>query len=194
MSGRGCPKCSKNYRYNNNEIIEKFKEVHGNRYCYDKVNYVSTHKNVNIKCEIHGYFNMSPSNHLKGEGCPLCKSSIIENEIRLTLDNNNIKYLYRYRKIKELNGLELDFYLPDYNIAIECQGIQHFQPVDYFGGVDSFNKLIKNDLLKKEICEKLGIKLLYYSNLKYNFPYNVFTEKEKLIEYILNLKKNIIYL
>lgn len=40
----------------------------------------------------------------------------------------NIKY-ERYKKFSWLKKQNLDFYLPDYNIAIECQGIQHFEPL-----------------------------------------------------------------
>lgn len=53
-------------------IVERFKDVHGNRYIYDKVNYVSMHKKVCIVCDVHGEFWQTPHNHLKGQNCPLC--------------------------------------------------------------------------------------------------------------------------
>ena len=34
LSGRGCPKCAKNYHYTTDEAIEKFKKVHGKKYIY----------------------------------------------------------------------------------------------------------------------------------------------------------------
>lgn len=74
-------------------------------------------------------------------------------------------------------NLYLDFYLEEYNVAIECQGEQHFRPIKYFGGVDAFKNTQYRDSLKKSLCEEHGIKL-YYIN------YNENTE-EKLKEILL---------
>ena len=32
------------------------------------------------------------------------------------------------------NIILVDFYLPDYNLFIEYNGIQHYIPIEYFGG------------------------------------------------------------
>ena len=44
------------------------------------------------------------------------------------LKENNIEFETQ-KRFKWLGGKSLDFYLPKYNIAIECQGLQHFRPV-----------------------------------------------------------------
>ena len=88
------------------------------------------------------------------------------------------------------NGkLFLDFYLPDYDIAIECQGIQHFQPVDYFGGEESLNNTKRRDKVKKELCESKGIKMIYYSNLDIHYPYPVIKDQAVLIKMIVSSGK-----
>lgn len=47
--------------------------VHGNRYDYSKVNYIGTHKKVEIVCAIHGSFLVTPNSHVsKKSGCPSC--------------------------------------------------------------------------------------------------------------------------
>lgn len=51
----------------------------------------------------------------------------------------------------------MDFYLPDYNVAIECQGIQHFEPVETFGGYEAFEKIIERDRIKKKHCVKVTV-------------------------------------
>tara|TARA_R110002167_G_C12430563_1_gene629787 strand:- start:109 stop:576 length:468 start_codon:yes stop_codon:yes gene_type:complete len=56
----------------NKKFITKAKDVHGNKYDYSKVDYVSAHKKVIIKCKIHGDFEQRPKNHLSGQGCPDC--------------------------------------------------------------------------------------------------------------------------
>ena len=73
------------------------------------------------------------------------------------------------KDFKWLGRLSLDFYLPNYNIAIECQGIQHFEPVDFAGrGAEwarcAFEKIKERDILKKKLCEDNGIDLIYYSD------------------------------
>ena len=72
---------------------------------------------------------------------------------------------------------------------IECQGEQHFMPVN-FGGVDdkklneqySLNQL--RDSIKKEYCKKNNIKLLEYTHLKIKDK-NLIKTKERLIKEIL---------
>ena len=186
LNGQGCPKCAGNIKLNTNEFINKAREVHGDKYDYSKVNYVDTHTKICIICPEHGEFWQTPADHLRGIGCPNCNSSKLESEIRLMLNEQGIKYKCRERKIPWLKGLELDFYIPDKNIAIECQGRQHFKPVEIFGGEEAFKYTIENDSTKRKLCEKNGIKLLYYSNLGIEYPYKVFENKEELLKEILN--------
>ena len=54
------------------EFIRKAKQVHGDLYNYDKVDYVRSNEKVIITCPKHGDFLQTPSDHLKGRGCPIC--------------------------------------------------------------------------------------------------------------------------
>ena len=58
-------------------------------------------------------------------------------------------------------NMYLDFYLPEYNVAIECQGEQHFREVKLWGGKEMFLKRKKRDEVKKNLCEKNGIEIIY---------------------------------
>ena len=58
------------------EVIEEFKEVHGNKYDYSKVDYISTLIPVIIICSIHDEFTQTPSKHKNGSGCPKCVGNI----------------------------------------------------------------------------------------------------------------------
>jgi very-short-patch-repair endonuclease len=140
---------------------------------------------VVVTCKKHGDFKILPTNFYKGVGCPICAESSLEGEFRRFLEENNINYEYQCNKkrFKWLGKQRIDFYLPDYNIAIECQGGQHFYPSDKFDGEEGFRKTLILDSLKREKCKQNGIKLLYYAN--YNnikFPYEVFTNKEKILK------------
>lgn len=81
FSGKqGCPKCyddrrSRLQRKPRETFIEEAKILHGNLYEYHKVEYVNTNTKVCIVCKIHGDFWQTPSNHLKGKGCPYCSGN-----------------------------------------------------------------------------------------------------------------------
>ena len=192
LNGCGCKKCYGNNTrnrcsLNTESFVKKAIKIHGNVYDYSKVNYVNNHTKVCIICPIHGEFWQTPNSHLSKQGCPICKHSKLENTVASFLDKENILYerqkTFEWLKVKK--KLRIDFFLTKYNIAIECQGRQHFVPIDYFGGKKRFNKQIKYDEIKKELCEKHGIKIIYYSNTdKKNIITNLERLKNKLYEII----------
>lgn len=74
----------------------------------------------------------------------------------------NYKIMRNYRPYW-LNRLEIDIYIEELKIACEYQGIQHFFPVKHWGGDNGLKKVKKRDLIKKEILNKMGIKLIYFN-------------------------------
>ena len=158
---QGCPRC-----VNKNKTTEIFinesKSIHGEKYDYSSVEYKTTMKKVKIICNVHGEFLKTPNKHLIGEGCPVCKESNGEREIRLLLESNNIKYKYqkRFKNCIYKKPLPFDFYLPDQNICIEYDGKQHFECVEYFGGEDEFELRKIKDEIKNEYCKKNNIRLI----------------------------------
>ena len=166
LSKQGCPKCVGHYSPTNEEFIERARKVHGDKYDYSKVNYIKSSEKVCIICPEHGEFWQAPSTHISQKcGCPVCKQSHLELEVRTYMENNNI--IFEQQKMFNWLGLmRLDFYLPGCNTAIECQGIQHFEPIDFGGkGKKHAKKLFKDnkyrDKLKKELCEEHKIKMIY---------------------------------
>lgn len=47
------------------------------------------------------------------------------------------------------------------NVAIEYQGKQHFEAIDYFGGEEAFKELQRRDEEKRILSENNGVKLVY---------------------------------
>lgn len=172
LNGHGCTKCNSLWK-STEQFIEDARKIHGDKYDYSKVNYKNKYSNVTIICKKHGEFKQIAQNHLKGCNCPKCTCSKIEDEIIRFLTKNNILFEHRAH-FKWLGRKHLDFYLPEYNVGIECQGIEHFEPRDFFGGKNDYAKTIKRDKEKKHLCDKNGLKLLYYTNLK---DYNIFLGK-----------------
>lgn len=53
-------------------FIVKAETKYGDLYDYSKVDYKDSHNKVIIVCRKHGDFYQSPTNHLQGQGCPIC--------------------------------------------------------------------------------------------------------------------------
>ncbi len=165
-----CWQCSYEKRGNKNlltteKFIEKAKKIHGDKYIYSESIYNGTKVPIKIICPKHGEFMQTPNDHLNGKGCQLCNESHLEKEVKKLLDEHNIEYEYQY-KTKWLGKQSIDFFLPQYNIAIECQGKQHFG----FGGWTNnydFDKLYELDCKKYNLVIKHNIKIIYVSEQKY---------------------------
>ena len=57
------------------QVLEKFKDVHGDRYIYTEINETNYHGSksiVPVICKEHGKFPIAVGNHLRGQGCPTC--------------------------------------------------------------------------------------------------------------------------
>lgn len=158
-----CKNCADDRKkYTNEEFIEKCKIIHKNKYDYSLVNYIGIYDKIKIKCPVHGYFEIRPTDHLNNKGCPFCNESKGEKKILEILENNNIFFIrqYKFNECKNINQLPFDFYLPDYNICIEFDGIQHYKPVKYFGGINKLKYTQNNDKIKTEYCENNNIRLI----------------------------------
>ena len=147
-------------------FIKKAKEGHGNKYDYSKIKYKNNRTKVCIICPKHGEFWQTPVKHLHGQGCSRCKTSSLEILVENKLKSKNIKYEeHKFFKWLKMNGPQhLDFYLPDYNIAIECQGEQHYTKNTEYG--KDFKKTIDRDENKYKLLKEHNIKLLYFTKKK----------------------------
>jgi hypothetical protein len=176
INGSGCCKCKNLTRYSTSEWTEKAKEVHGNKYDYSLVNYINRRTKVTIICSSHGEFGQDPTMHLIGNGCPICNESKGELEIKKYLNTYNINYesQKRFNDCRNKLPLPFDFYLPDYNICIEFDGVQHFYPYSF--GLDKTDQIkLENlkeqkekDMIKTQYCLNNNIKLIRIPYWKIN--------------------------
>lgn len=184
LLGSKCSKCSKKYNYSTEEFIEKAREVHGDKYDYSLVEYKNNKDNVKIICPMHGVFKQNLINHIiNGHNCTLCRESSNEAKIHMLLDDMDINFLreYRFNDCRDIRPLPFDFYLEQYNMCIEYDGLQHFKAIDFFGGVEAFNSRVKKDKIKDNYCRSNNIKLLRLSgndNIK-EVLYNTFNNGGK---------------
>ena len=187
LRGVGCSECTKERQHDmfaktTEQFIADAKKVHGDKFDYSKVKYVNNKTHVTIICKKHGEFQQTPSEHLRGFGCPICNSSHLETEVRDLLIKNHIEF-EEQKKFDWLGRQSLDFYIPSKNIGIECQGKQHFKPMKFFGGIDGYEAQKERDTRKIKLCKDNHLKLLYYANSKYGDD-EVITDKSKLLKLV----------
>ncbi|MCK9416368.1 hypothetical protein M0Q97_06895 [Candidatus Dojkabacteria bacterium] len=167
ISGKGCHICGGSKKKTQSEFIDESNKVQNAKYNYSLVEYTNVKTKVKIICPKHGIFHQKPTHHLAGVGCPFCRESHGEKDISTYLDENNINYIrqYKFNDCKYKYKLSFDFYLPDYNICIEYDGIHHFEIVNYWGGKDALEKQHIRDNIKNQYCKTNNIKLI---RIKYN--------------------------
>lgn len=187
-NGTGCPKCgraraNKKLTISYKDIIVRFNEIHDNKYDYSLVkdNYKNTKNKVKIICPEHGVFEQMPYSHLAGTRCNKCYKDIskIELKIHNFLDSMNIHYIKNDRSI--LDSKELDIYIPDFKLAIECNGL--------YWHSDKF-KTPNYHLSKTLECETKNITLLQFWEHEIN---NKFDIVKSMISSRLNSNTNVIY-
>lgn len=198
MRSEGCKECGleicRNVRRKTKEEVQKDLDEKFN-FKYELIGeYKGNKVETQFRCRDCGYeFTARTNDVLSGRRvCKKCylnrNKSNLEEIIDNLLKNNNIEYIFQCSN-KNLNFLgrqTLDFYLPKYKIAIECQGIQHFQTVEHFGGEKRLKRTMELDKEKKIICENNGIEILYFSNLNIDYPYDVIEDENIIINYILS--------
>jgi len=130
--------------------------------------------------------------------------NIIESEVRLKFGHKRVgeawssetilyyiisslfsgKQIHRHYRPDFMNGLELDIYIEDIKLAIEYQGVQHFEPIEHWGGLKSLKELKKRDKMKANLCKLVGIDLVYFN---YDEPLCEDSVKSKLSRFISNI-------
>ena len=199
--GNGCPICNQfPNKMKNDEFIIRLSNEHPNLECLSE--YIGDKKYITVRCKIHNHtFRTKPNWLHQGHGCPICKSSLLETFVRNKLTDLGISFTEQ-KKFEWLGLKSLDFFIPSINTAIECQGVQHFKPIEFFGGETAFNRCISRDIDKKMKCDENGISILYVTdNMELNdisncHVGNIYTElntisKHSLKDKLTEIKKHI---
>lgn len=137
----------------------------------------------NCVCDCGNKIEVSSAHLLRGKtrSCGCNRRSKYEEFVQGILDKYNVKYYqeYSFERCKNKFPLKFDFFLPEHNVCIECQGQQHYHPVPFFGGEERFSTVKTNDQIKADFCKMQNIILLC-------LPYTITdTEAEKQICNIL---------
>jgi very-short-patch-repair endonuclease len=166
----GCKKCSKNSLKSNEYWINKCKQIWDDE--FKILDYVdNVWKKVRIEHSLCGSILIKDMNNLihNKRGCSICtRKSYGEFYVKEFLDKNNIKYVNQ----KSFDGLinpktdrklRVDFYLPDYDLVLEIDGVQHYKPIEHWGGEKSYLEQVCRDNIKNDF---FGNKLIRINNKK----------------------------
>jgi len=188
-NGHGCPFCKGNTK---SKSLLKSSETFKNEIFlitfgeYELAGeYIKGNKKTKIKHNLCGtIFEITPNSILaRKSGCPTCgKKFSGEEKVEKYLASNNILFEKHKPLIncKNINPLPFDFLIYDKNnnfnnIIIEFNGIQHYKPINFFGGIESFEKQKLRDSIKNNFCIENGINLII-------IPYWEFENIEKILE------------
>jgi len=171
LIGSGCPICSQLIGNKKNQLtqsmyIKKCQEVHGDLYDLSQIIYNGGRQKITPICYQHGKWETQARGFMSGKGCPHCRNSKKVLLIKKILNLMNIKFTpeKRFDDCRRKLALPFDFYLPEYKVAIEYDGEQHYYPAKlWFGDEEKALSRLKyiqeNDLIKTNYCLDKNIKL-----------------------------------
>lgn len=117
---------------------------------------------------------------LQGQTSPKWKS---EAQLFVIISSFYPDAVYQYRP-NWLNKQSIDIYIPSLLIGIEYQGVQHYKPIEHFGGEEHFQQQQENDRKKKQLCKDNGVNLI-------EWPYHR-EVSETEVRKVLNISPDII--
>jgi hypothetical protein len=165
LSGRRCPICLVSGRDSKTDAQFK-QEVYalvGDEYIFLDP-YVNSGTKIRVKHNTCGHiYGVRPTDFISHHTrCPYCNSPKGELIISKILNKLSIPYEPQktFSDLKDTQSLSYDFYIPSQAILIEYQGIQHYQPIDYFGGDDRFVIQQKHDKMKFDYAENNDYNLI----------------------------------
>lgn len=122
-----------------NEIIRRFKLVHGDKFDYSLIKYKNINIKVKIICPIHGEFEQTPKNHLKGNDCFECS--------KIRRSKSNEKFIEQAKLIHN------NFY--DYSLTEYKNYLTKVKIICPIHGI--FEQIPNEHISKKSGCKRCGV-------------------------------------
>ncbi|QZI89479.1 hypothetical protein SIPHO062v1_p0035 [Vibrio phage PS17B.1] len=139
MNGNGCRSCSYEvvrevHAAGSEKFIIKARQIHGDTYDYDHVEYVNNKTKVAIMCAKHGEFHQTPNDHISGYGCANCG-------LQRTADSARYDSKEFIRRARLKHGDRYDYSIVSYTranciIDIKCEkhGVFHKRATKHLQG------------------------------------------------------------
>lgn len=173
--GRGCKLCTgerkrESFLLSKEEVESRILSKNPNVEILNLEEYSGCGMHMVLKCKQCGTIWEQPLTSIEQNSCrcPTCQRDIPigEKVVSNYLMQNHINFIpwYKFDDCKYKRQLSFDFAIfnddSDLLGLIEYQGQQHYEPIDYFGGQDKFEKQVLNDKIKKDYCKTNNIPLL----------------------------------
>ena len=184
---QGCPKCGYtnlglSRRLSKEDFIKKAKEIHGDKYDYTQVNYVSTEKKVDILCPIHGLFRQTPHNHIgQKQGCPKCSKRYMDTDYFIVLSKKVHGDKYDYSKVEYVNSHK------PVTLICPVHGEFKIRPNDHLSGhgcAKCYNSKLENEVetfLEEKSIDYIKEKTYEDLKCKNKLRYDFYLPKENVL-------------
>ena len=172
LNGSRCPYCSAGTNKTDAKFKQEVYDLVGSEYTFLDP-YVNNCTKLRVKHNKCGNtYEVRPTDFIShSTRCPYCNSPKGELIISRILDALNINYAVqkKFENLKDTQPLSYDFFIPSQSILIEYQGVQHYQPVDHFGGKSKFKIQQKHDKMKASYAKIHNYKLIAVPYTEDNF-------------------------
>ena len=161
-----CPQCAtvRSWALTKEEFSEKLTELYGDVFTVTG-EYINNKAKVNIMHKPCGLVKLiKPNQIMSGKYNCACISSKAASIISKNVEDLLIELGLTFEKEKGFNWLRnqlplyLDFFLPEFNLAIEADGEQHY--ISKRGGDAEFHETLIRDKVKFTLCKENGISVL----------------------------------
>lgn len=187
-SGKWCPICA---GVSKNNLTDCFKlaESHGGK-CLS-IKYVNATTIMQWKCSRKHKWNSTYNNIQRGQWCPECNTSKVQNKLFSIIRDIFFQYEAKqnftdfvWLKSKKGRKQEIDIFVYNIKLAIEYDGIQHYKPTR-FGGISQ--KRAEENLKYTKKLDKLKNKKIKQNpeDVKYFIRFNYLEKKKLSKEYVM---------
>lgn len=191
LRGKNCPQCNWDALSKDRRRSDENIDIELSKRSIKRIDpYINGNIPIQFQCLTKncGYIWKTKTSHIinSNSGCPNCSAGKNQKIVYSTLKKLNILFEPQ-KSIIELNKTEMrirvDFYISKYNVIIEYNGHQHYQPVRFNGIAQEianslFIKQKDRDRYLQEWCNSNDVKLICIDGRKYT--------NDKLVNYINN--------
>lgn len=165
LIGRGCYYCGieKVVKHNTLSQEEFVKKAHEANPDVEVVSeYTGYHNEITLRCKKCSYEWVTSAGSFLANGTRCRKCSYTykgEDQVIDALNDLGLSFIHQYKfdDCKDKKSLPFDFYIQQYNLCIEFDGLQHYEPRF---GEDNLRKTKEHDKIKDEYCKNNDIHLL----------------------------------
>lgn len=189
LSNKGCIYCGGKAPMTTQSFTKELEKRYGDEYSL-LGEYINAKTKITICHNKCGYvWDIIPYSAMNFNSCPNCNKSKGEKRISKYLDTTHLEYKsqYIFDDCKDKGYLPFDFFIPKLNVAIEYDGIGHYQKVNWNGCTDeqaekTFVTVQKHDNIKTEYCQSNNIELLRIPYWEYDNIENILYNKIKEVK------------